>query len=172
MQRYSFAVLLLAVAMLSGCSPQPPVVSRSTSPTPYVASTPTPEPSPTVSQVGGLKTAPSGLQYEDLEIGDGARPLFSQTVRIRYRGYFQNGKEFDSNIGQGEPPFDFKLGEPGMIKGWDLGIGGGDGIPAMRVGGSRKLIIPPKLGYGDKDYGKIPANSTLTFEVTLVGVKN
>ncbi len=172
MQRYSFAVLFLALTALSACSPQSPAVSPSRSPTPYIASTPTPEAAASPTEAAGVKTAPSGLQYEDLEVGEGSRPLFSQTVRVRYRGFFPNGKQFDSNIGQGDSPFEFKLGQPGMIKGWDLGIGGGDGIPAMRVGGSRKLIIPPKLGYGDKDYGKIPANSTLIFEVTLVGVKN
>lgn len=114
---------------------------------------------------------PSGLQYQDIEVGDGLRPLFNQVVRVRYSGYMKDGTKFDSNENNDRPILEFTVGRAEVIKGWDLGIGGGAGIPPMRVGGHRKLIVPPQLGYGKEPYGTIPGNSTLTFDVKLVGVK-
>lgn len=99
------------------------------------------------------------------------RPLFNQTVRVRYTGTMKDGTKFDSNVDNDRPALEFKLGRAEVIKGWEIGIGGGAGIPPMRVGGRRKLIVPPELGYGSEPYGTIPAKSTLIFDVTLVGIK-
>jgi FKBP-type peptidyl-prolyl cis-trans isomerase len=108
---------------------------------------------------------PSGLQYWDLKTGTGAEAVKGKTVLVTYVGRFTNGKVFDSSPDP-KKPFSVKLGAGDVIKGWDEGIAG------MKVGGKRKLQIPPQLAYGAKGYpGVIPPNSTLVFEVGLVAVK-
>lgn len=115
-------------------------------------------------------TTPSGLKYIDLVVGTGAQPKTGQSCTMNYSGWLENGKAFDSNT---DPkfghvqPFTFVIGQHQVIAGWDEGVG------SMKVGGKRKLIIPPALGYGSRDVGNglIPANSTLIFEVELKGVK-
>ena len=109
-------------------------------------------------------TTPSGLKYVDLVVGTGATPKVGDTVLVHYTGRFTNGKIFDSSVGK--PPFQFVLGKGQVIKGWDEGVG------SMKVGGKRKLIIPPNLAYGAQGYpGVIPPNSTLTFVVELLKIK-
>ena len=105
---------------------------------------------------------PKDLIIEDLLIGDGPEAIAGKTVTVQYRGYLENGKEFDSSYGRG--PFEFSLGAGMVIKGWDQGVAG------MRVGGKRKLVIPPWLGYGSRGIGPIPPNSTLIFEVELIRI--
>jgi FKBP-type peptidyl-prolyl cis-trans isomerase FkpA len=107
------------------------------------------------------KTA-SGLQYKDINIGDGAVAKAGDHVYVHYTGWLTDGTQFDSSVSRGKP-IDFILGTGGVIKGWDEGIAG------MKVGGRRLLVIPPGLGYGAQANGSIPANSTLIFEVVLVG---
>jgi hypothetical protein len=108
---------------------------------------------------------PSGLRILDLEVGQGAEAVAGKTVSVNYRGTLANGKEFDSSYGRG--PFRFPLGGGRVIKGWDEGVAG------MRVGGKRRLTIPPDLAYGERGAGGvIPPNSTLTFEVELLDVGN
>jgi FKBP-type peptidyl-prolyl cis-trans isomerase len=85
-------------------------------------------------------------------------------VTVHYTGTFTNGKKFDSSVDRGQP-FHFVLGAGKVIKGWDLGVAG------MKVGGKRQLTIPASLGYGTNTYGPIPGNSTLLFDVELLGVK-
>jgi len=106
----------------------------------------------------------SGLSITDLEIGDGAEATSGKKVTVNYRGMLENGKEFDSSYGRG--PFSFSLGAGQVIKGWDEGVAG------MKIGGKRKLTIPPELGYGSRGAGGvIPPNATLIFEVELLEVK-
>ena len=108
---------------------------------------------------------PSGLQYEDLAVGNAAEAQAGQKVSVHYTGWLTNGTKFDSSVDRGQP-FDFKLGAGMVIKGWDEGIAG------MRVGGKRKLTIPPELAYGARGFPPvIPANSTLVFDVELLDVK-
>ncbi len=110
----------------------------------------------------------SGLKYTDVKTGTGASPKVGQTVTVHYTGWLYvngaKGKKFDSSKDRGEP-FEFPLGMGQVIKGWD------EGVETMKVGGKRTLIIPPDLGYGARNMGPIPANSTLIFDVELLGVK-
>ena len=111
----------------------------------------------------GTKTA-SGLQYWDLKKGTGPIAKSGQTVKVHYTGWLTDGKKFDSSVDRNEP-FEFKLGAGMVIKGWDQGVLG------MKVGGKRKLVIPPDLGYGARGAGgAIPPNATLVFDVELLGV--
>ncbi|MFM7675907.1 MAG: FKBP-type peptidyl-prolyl cis-trans isomerase [Synechococcus sp.] len=105
----------------------------------------------------------SGLRITDLVIGDGAEATAGQNVSVNYRGTLESGKEFDSSYGRG--PFSFPLGAGRVIRGWDEGVAG------MKVGGKRKLVIPPDLAYGERGAGGvIPPNATLIFEVELLQV--
>ena len=115
-------------------------------------------------QVGAEITTASGLKYTDQVVGTGATPQRGQTVTVNYTGTLENGKKFDSSFDHGKPA-DFKIGVGKVIKGWD------EGLMTMKVGGKRRLVIPPKLGYGPEGTPNIPGNSTLIFDIELLGVK-
>src|SRR4051812_12471115 len=114
---------------------------------------------------GAMQTTSSGLQYEDLTEGTGASPQPGQTAVVHYTGWLDNGTKFDSSVDRSQP-FEFRVGQGQVIKGWD------EGVATMKVGGKRKLLIPPDLGYGARGAGGvIPPNARLTFDVELLGVK-
>ncbi len=113
---------------------------------------------------GNEVTTPSGLKYTDVKEGTGAQPRAGQTAVVHYTGWLLDGKKFDSSKDRGQP-FSFPLGQGRVIKGWD------EGVATMKVGGKRRLVVPPELGYGPVPRPKIPANSTLVFDVELLGVK-
>jgi FKBP-type peptidyl-prolyl cis-trans isomerase len=130
-----------------------------------------------ISKSGPVKTAePSmqtienvaGLKITILKESAGQAAKSGDTIAVNYTGKFENGEAFDSNV---DPkfnhvkPFIFVLGQGMVIKGWDLGVAG------MKIGERRKLVISPELGYGASAAGPIPANSTLTFEVELLAIK-
>jgi FKBP-type peptidyl-prolyl cis-trans isomerase len=104
------------------------------------------------------------LRIEDIKVGTGAVAEAGKRVAVHYTGWLTNGTKFDSSKDQGKP-FAFQLGAGQVIKGWDQGVAG------MKVGGVRKLTIPPSLGYGANGAGAIPPNATLVFEVELLGAK-
>ncbi|MBU0520303.1 FKBP-type peptidyl-prolyl cis-trans isomerase [bacterium] len=114
---------------------------------------------------GQVVVTASGLNFQDLVIGTGDEAVTGKTVVVHYTGWLMDGTEFDSSVDRGK--FEFPLGAGRVIKGWDEGVAG------MKVGGKRLLIIPPDLAYGERAVGggKIPANSTLKFEVELFEVK-
>jgi FKBP-type peptidyl-prolyl cis-trans isomerase FkpA len=109
-------------------------------------------------------TTASGLTYEDIESGTGAVAKSGQKAKVHYTGWLTSGQKFDSSKDRNEP-FEFLVGAGQVIKGWDEGVAG------MKVGGKRRLTIPPSLGYGARGAGGvIPPNANLVFEVELLGV--
>lgn len=107
----------------------------------------------------------TGLGYVDVVEGTGPRPKSGDTVSVHYTGWLKNGQKFDSSVDRGSP-FEFPVGKGRVIKGWD------EGVISMKVGGTRRLIIPAHLGYGDRGAGGvIPPGATLIFEVQLLGIK-
>jgi FKBP-type peptidyl-prolyl cis-trans isomerase len=113
--------------------------------------------------IGQPTTTASGLTYETLKEGDGATAKSGDSVLMHYTGTLADGKKFDSSLDRGTP-LPVTLGTGSVIPGWD------EGIPGMKLGEKRRLTIPPKLAYGERGKGGIPANSTLTFEVELVKI--
>jgi FKBP-type peptidyl-prolyl cis-trans isomerase FkpA len=115
-----------------------------------------------------MNTTPSGLQYLDTTVGDGAEATAGQRVTVHYTGWLYNegvqGAKFDSSKDRRDP-FVFSLGAGMVIRGWDEGVAG------MKVGGARTLIIPPELGYGARGAGGvIPGNAPLKFDVELLAL--
>jgi FKBP-type peptidyl-prolyl cis-trans isomerase len=109
-------------------------------------------------------TSPTGLLIEEVVAGNGALATSGQRVTVHYTGWLTDGTKFDSSKDRGDP-FVFPLGGGQVIKGWD------EGVQGMKVGGTRKLTIPPALGYGARGAGGvIPPNAILVFEVELLGV--
>lgn len=114
-----------------------------------------------------MQKTPTGLGYEDTQVGTGSSPAKGQTCVMHYTGWLytdgKKGKKFDSSVDRGEP-FEFQIGVGQVIKGWD------EGVMSMKIGGKRTLVIPPDLGYGARGVGGglIPGGATLLFEVELL----
>jgi FKBP-type peptidyl-prolyl cis-trans isomerase len=114
--------------------------------------------------MGNVIATESGLKIQDITVGTGKEAKSGDTVTVNYLGTLTSGTKFDSSYDR-NTPFTTQIGVGQVIKGWD------EGIVGMKVGGKRKLTIPPSLGYGSQDMGSIPPNSTLIFEVELLDVK-
>ena len=110
-------------------------------------------------------TTESGLKYVDIAVGGGRQAASGNLATVHYAGWLTNGTKFDSSVDRRDP-FSFPIGLGKVIRGWDEGVAG------MRVGGKRKLTVPPQLGYGARGAGGvIPPNATLVFDVELLEVK-
>lgn len=110
-------------------------------------------------------TTASGLKYVDVVVGTGREAATGNLATVHYTGWLTNGKKFDSSVDRRDP-FSFPIGAGQVIRGWDEGVAG------MKVGGKRKLTIPPELGYGARGAGGvIPPNATLVFDVELLEVR-
>ena len=162
-----FTIIIVTLVLLSlivGCAkkaaePEVSTVTPSAMPSPKVQ----PEVKPTVSDAKMITTK-SGLKYQDLKVGNGASPKAGDLAVVNYTGWLKDGTIFDST--KGKQPFSFKIGKGEVIKGWD------EGVATMKVGGIRKLIIPPDLAYGPDGTpgGPIPQFATLTFEIELIDI--
>lgn len=156
MQKASPLLVLFMAAVLPGCAG----TSQDSS-----SAAATPAPPAATATAGKVHKLASGLVYEDLVVGNGTMADPGLTVTVNYAGTLVDGTHVDSSADHGRP-YTFQLGASAVIAGWDQGIKG------MRVGGKRKLTIPPDVAYGARGSGdRVPPNSTLIFEVELVGVK-
>ncbi len=160
--------LSLAVALLTtGCNESTQQTGSMSSET--TSSTTSAVPSgeaPAAGATGGkLHKLASGLQYEDMQVGSGRMAEPGMNVSVHYTGRLADGTKFDSSLDRGQP-LKFQLGGGRMIQGLD------EGVKGMRIGGKRKLTIPPDLGYGARGSGGvIPPNATLVFDVELLDVQ-
>jgi FKBP-type peptidyl-prolyl cis-trans isomerase len=154
-------LVLIALISLVGCSSAPPA----STPKATISEQPTAAPESAPASSPGKTADVTELKIEDLVVGKGAVAKSGKTVTVNYTGWLTDGTKFDSSLDSGTP-FAFALGQGQVIKGWDQGVAG------MKVGGKRRLTIPPALGYGAEGAGGvIPPNATLVFEVDLLGVK-
>lgn len=145
----AIAIAALALYLWLKPSAKTPIVSL-----PDVTK-PEPTTAPTVAQDF------SKVKTEDIEVGNGAEVKDGSNVSVQYKGTLTDGTEFDSSYSRNSTPLEFTVGAGQMIPGFDYGVKG------MKVGGTRKITIPPELGYGDRETGSIPPNSTLIFEVKM-----
>lgn len=158
MRTISLVSVALIVIALSGCTES----GRKTVKTAVTSSAPAPagKSEPTASQ-----PAADNLQITELAAGNGTAAEKGKSVTVHYRGTLADGTEFDSSRKHGKP-FTFRLGAGDVIPGWD------EGVQGMKIGGKRKLVVPPRMAYGSEGVpGAIPGNATLTFEVELLDVK-
>jgi len=123
------------------------------------------EPAATAPAAEKAAVTEAELKQEDLKVGDGTEAVAGKKVTVHYTGTLTDGKKFDSSVDR-KQPFTFNLGAGQVIRGWDVGVAG------MKVGGKRKLTIPPNMGYGERGAGNvIPPNATLLFDVELLKVE-
>jgi peptidylprolyl isomerase len=158
MDRFALVVVLVLIGLTASTGAQtPPTTAPATEPSTGPAAT---QPAPQ------RVTTPSGLTIVYIQPGTGTQQAAAgDIVSVHYTGKLADGTVFDSSYRRGEP-IEFPLGSGRVIRGWDEGIAG------MKVGEKRQLIIPPNLAYGSRQRGPIPANSTLTFDVELMGIRS
>ena len=167
----------LAALVLAGCGASFDSGVAAPSPTPSLrvqgATSPSPSPSACVNPstkpsytLAGARILPGNLDVKDLKIGAGAAAAVGNTVQVTYVGSLPNGTVFDNSANDnGGKPISLTIAAGRVIQGWV------EGIPGMKVGGERELVIPPALGYGcTSPSSKIPVNSTLIFTITLVAI--
>ncbi len=162
-------IAVLALVVLGGCllfaksrdAPVPPHEDDDDAPAATTAPAAKTAPAPPVAS-GPVQPDVTKLQITDERVGTGPVAQSGDDLSMNYKGTLTNGEVFDQSYGKA--PFDFKLGAGRVIPGWDQGIVG------MKVGGKRKLVIPPDMGYGASGQGPIPPNATLIFEVELLSV--
>ena len=162
--------LLLAAgvaALVAGCGEDalPPTPTPAPTATARTTACPSQSPGTTAdnfSEPVTVTTATDGLQTGDVTPGTGAAAADGESLTVQYTGWLSDGTVFDSSRSAGRQPFTFTLGQGSVIKGWD------EGLVGMKVGGKRRLVIPPSLGYGAQATGCIPANATLVFDVELL----
>jgi FKBP-type peptidyl-prolyl cis-trans isomerase len=148
-------IALLFPLLLSSCA----VAGRSSVPMSEVAFAPE-----LAVDLAEMTETASGLHYRDLVVGEGAPPAEpGRRLSIRYIGWLPTGRQVDDNI-TADAPFEFRLGDPAVIRGWN------EGLEGMRAGGQRMLVVPPALAYGRWGRGRVPPGSTLVFIVELVSV--
>lgn len=157
MRRTAAAVLLVAAAMLSACAGAPRAPSGPSEPEEVGFA-------PELGiDLSAMERTSTGLYLQDRTVGEGFTAQRTSLVVLRYVGYLPDGTVFDTT-GDGEP-FQFRLGGNEVIRGWN------QGIPGMKRGGVRRLVIRPSLGYGPRGRGRIPPNSTLIFDIQLLDVR-
>jgi FKBP-type peptidyl-prolyl cis-trans isomerase len=160
----AFAIAFTAALITSGCASQP----KAATPQPAAQSEPTPDPQASATASASLPAEPvaaaTALKIEDVKVGKGAEAKTGDLVTVNYTGYLTDGTKFDSSLNPGRQPFQFTIGQGQVIQGWEQGFAG------MKVGGTRKLTIPPEMGYGAQGQGAIPPNAVLVFDVELLGV--
>ena len=166
MKRITNAAAIGLALILVGCNQQKASTTTDSSPSTQSSSS-APSSAPATTAPGSAQeiTTRSGLKMTDLKVGEGAVAESGSNVSVQYSGWLTDGTPFDSSVGRA--PFTFRIGAGQVIPGWD------EGVKGMRVGGKRKLTIPPDLGYGASGAGGvIPPNATLVFEVELLDTKN
>jgi len=154
------AVTLFYTALLSGCRQPAPLQTLNADPTPLPADAigrTTFDPALGI-HLDSMVRRPSGLYVQDIVTGNGAVAALGRSIVVRYTGWLPNGKKFDAS------EITVTLGSGKTIRGWE------EGLLGMRVGGRRRLVIPPHLGYGTNSPGEIPANSILVFEMEAMSV--
>jgi FKBP-type peptidyl-prolyl cis-trans isomerase len=152
----TYSLVLCVVVLASACA------KKEETP---ISNTPAQAPAITAVTSQPVVAEVTDMKIEDMKVGTGAVAEAGKSVTVHYTGWLTNGTKFDSSKDHGQP-FTFPLGAGRVIKGWDQGVAG------MKVGGLRKLTIPPNLGYGAHGAGgDIPPNATLVFEVELLGVE-
>jgi FKBP-type peptidyl-prolyl cis-trans isomerase len=178
-RRTLLGVLALAALGASACGYSDPYASNPpiSNESPNASSAPKPSVSPGADDCNsgaGITpvTYPDGLKVIDLKVGTGAAAISGENAEVQYTGWLTSCQQFDSSRTSGRTPFTFQLGQQQVISGWD------EGLLGMKVGGKRKLIIPPSLAYGsqgqtDQQTGAtiIPPNATLLFEIELMSLK-
>ena len=163
MHKRALGLCLVLAVIAAGCNESAQKTTSTSSES--TSSTTSPAPAATPEGSGGkVHKLASGLQYEDVVVGSGKMAEPGMNVSVHYTGTLTDGTKFDSSHDRGQP-LQFQLGSGRVIQGWE------EGIKGMRIGGKRKLVIPPDLGYGANGGGPIPPNATLLFDVELVDVK-